>query len=193
LKKLSKIMNKDGGKSMRKVRRLRKPAIPNFEFRQKTAGALNKPKELKLTCYAAAAVILAVGFTPKLFKDNTSVYTGSSVSVEASNKSVKPMTAVPYDLNVEENYQKSVDAGHSPWKLDPVYVAQVFLSLKLSPEGIKGEYPIRYEDIKLIENTGTDAIAEVTSDKTDIKKVFLKRLIRQDKSGIWTVIGYDIN
>jgi outer membrane lipoprotein-sorting protein len=103
----------------------------------------------------------------------------------------EPQIEVPVDLKIEENEQKSVDAGHSPWRLDPVYVAQVFVSLKISPEGIQGEYPIKIEDLKIIQNTGRDVVLEVSGAKTPIRKVYLKRLIRQDYTGIWTVVGYD--
>ncbi len=103
----------------------------------------------------------------------------------------KPQIEVPVDLEIEENDQKSVDAGHSPWKLDPVYVAQVFVSLKISPEGIHGDYPVQYEDIKVVKNDGVNAVVEVSSDTTPIRRVYLKRLIRQDSTGIWTVVGYD--
>jgi len=84
-----------------------------------------------------------------------------------------------------------VDAGHSPWKLDPVYVAQVFVSLEISPEGIVGNYPVNYEDIKVIKNNGIEAVLEVSGDVSNISKVYLKKLIRQDSTGIWTVVGYD--
>lgn len=104
----------------------------------------------------------------------------------------EPQIKVEVDMSVEENEQKSVDGGHSPWKLDPAFVAQVFASLLLSPEGIVGDYPIAYEDIEIIENNGTDTIAEIRNDKSIAKYVYLKRLIRQDVTGIWTVIGYDM-
>jgi hypothetical protein len=103
----------------------------------------------------------------------------------------KPQVEVPVNIEVEENDQKSVDAGHSPWKLDPAFLAQVFVSLKISPEGIQGDYPIKYEELKITKNTGIDAIVEVNSVKTPISKVYLKKLIRQDNTGIWTVVGYD--
>lgn len=105
--------------------------------------------------------------------------------------SANPQVEVPFDLTVEENDQKSVDAGSSPWKLDPVFVTQVFVSLKITPEGITGEYPIKSEDLKVIQNTGNYAIVEVIGDDTPIRRIYLKRLIRQDSTGIWTVIGYD--
>ena len=63
---------------------------------------------------------------------------------------------VPYDISVVENTQQSVDEGHSPWNLDPVFVAQVFASLQLSPEGIVGDYPIAYEDLKVIKQIKCD-------------------------------------
>jgi outer membrane lipoprotein-sorting protein len=107
--------------------------------------------------------------------------------------STKPEVAVQVDLEAEENEQKSVDAGHTPWKLDPAFVAQVFVSLQISPEGIVGEYPVQYEDFKVVENTGAVTTIELSSDKTPINKVHLKKLIRQDNAGIWTVVGYDRN
>lgn len=103
----------------------------------------------------------------------------------------QPQIEVPVDLVTEENDQKSVDAGHSPWKLDPAFVAQVFVSLLILPEGVKGDYPIPYEDVKITANTGTEAIAQVRSEITPARYVYLKRLIRQDETGIWTVVGYD--
>lgn len=103
----------------------------------------------------------------------------------------KPQIEVPYDLETEQNDQKSVDAGHSPWKLDPAFVAQVFVNLQISPEGIIGEYKIPYDAVKIIENNGISAIAEIDSEDTIARKVYMKRLVRQDDTGIWTVVGYD--
>ncbi|BAH06549.1 hypothetical protein CKR_1498 [Clostridium kluyveri NBRC 12016] len=118
--------------------------------------------------------------------------TSGIVDISSKEQSLdKPQVEVPVDLKVEEQEQKNVDAGHSPWKLDPVFVSQVFASLKILPEGIQGEYPIKYEELKIIKNTGKEAIIEVSGDKTTIKRVYLKRLIREDNTGIWTVVGYD--
>ncbi|MGJ3222569.1 hypothetical protein [Geobacillus thermoleovorans] len=103
----------------------------------------------------------------------------------------KPKVEVPVDLEREKNDQKNVDAGSSPWKLDPLFVAQVFVSLQMSPGGITGDYPIHYEDLRIIQNNGKEAIVEVDAHNTPIKRVYLKRLIRQDATGIWTVVGYD--
>lgn len=98
---------------------------------------------------------------------------------------------VPYDMAVEEATQKQVDGGHSPWRLDPTFVAQVFASLLISPEGIVGDYPIAYEDIEITQNNGITAVAAINDKKSPAKTVYLKRLVRTDDTGIWTVIGYD--
>ena len=107
---------------------------------------------------------------------------------EAQNE---PQVKVPVDLEIEKAEQKNVDAGHSPWMLDPAFVAQVFVSLEMSPGGIQGDYPIDYEELSIIENDGVRAIVEVHSDESPIKRVYLERLVRQDETGIWTVVGYD--
>lgn len=65
------------------------------------------------------------------------------------------------------------------------------VSLQISPEGIVGAYPIKYEAMKVIQNNGKEAIVEVNDDKSPIRKVYLKKLIRQDNTEIWTVVGYD--
>lgn len=104
---------------------------------------------------------------------------------------IEPKVKIAVDMALEENMQKSVDAGHSPWRLDPVFTAQVFASLLLLPGGIVGEYPIAYEDIEIIKNNGIEIVAKIKDDKSIAKYVYLKRLVRQDDTGIWTVIGYD--
>ncbi|HHV65165.1 MAG TPA: hypothetical protein GXX46_08850 [Peptococcaceae bacterium] len=96
---------------------------------------------------------------------------------------------VPVDMEIVRNDQKQVDAGHTPWQLDPLYVSVTFVNLLVTPEGIVGEPKIPYEDFKIGKNTGKEAIVEVLSGP--VSKVYLKRLVRQDESGIWTVVGYD--
>lgn len=83
-----------------------------------------------------------------------------------------------------------MDAGNSPWKLEPVYVAQVFASLKILPDGIEGDYPVEYEALKVVQNDGKNAVIEVGGE-LPVKKVYLQKLVRQDSTGIWTVVGYD--
>lgn len=69
-------------------------------------------------------------------------------------------------------------------------------SLEVMIEFIKslkmGDYPIKYEELKIVQNTAIEAIIEVNDTKTSISKVFLKKLIRKDNTGIWTVVGYDV-
>jgi outer membrane lipoprotein-sorting protein len=119
--------------------------------------------------------------------------TNKSIDIPSTDEqsSANPQREVEIDFEVEKNQQKSVDAGQSPWKLDPVYVAQVYVSLQISPEGITGEYPISTEDLSIVINDGKNAIVEISGQETPIKRVYLKRLIRQDSTGIWTVVGYD--
>lgn len=113
------------------------------------------------------------------------------LSIKGEQNFANPKVKVPVDLKIEEEEQKNVDAGHSPWKLDPIFVTQVFVSLKISPEGIKGDYPIKYEELKLVKNNGIEAEIEVGENVAHIRKVYLKKLIREDSTGIWTVVGYD--
>ena len=105
----------------------------------------------------------------------------------------KPEYTVDVDMEIEKADQLSADSGSSPWKLDPVYTAQVFVSLRISPEGIIGDYPVEYNDFTIAESNGISAKIAVNSEKTDIKAVYLERLIRQDDTGIWTVTGYDVS
>jgi len=123
--------------------------------------------------------------------DFTETMTDGDVNIPSDEASKKGKIEVPVNLEVEKNDQKSADAGHSVFKLDPLFASQVFVSLKISPEGISGEYPITESDLEVVENTGKDAIVEVTGKNTPIKRVYLKRLVRQDSTGIWTVVGYD--
>lgn len=116
---------------------------------------------------------------------------GTLEQPEQKETSQQPQIEVPYDLEVEKNEQQNADAGSSPWKLDPVFVAQVFVSLQMSPEGITGDYPVAYESLEIILSNGEEAIVQVNDEASPVKNVYLNRLIRQDETGIWTVVGYD--
>lgn len=116
-----------------------------------------------------------------------------NIMFPVSAKEISPQVEVQYNVEVEKNTQKSVDKGHSPWRLDPVATTQVFVSLQISPSGIEGEYPIELNNLKLLNSDNEVAIVEVNDPDTNIHTVYLKRLIRQEESGIWTVVGYDEN
>ena len=103
----------------------------------------------------------------------------------------EPTVEIEYDLAVEQSDQKNADAGSSPWKLDPAFVAQVFVSLQMMPDGITGDYPIAIEDLEITANNGVQAIVAVHDENSPISRVFVERVVRQDDSGIWTVVGYD--
>lgn len=123
--------------------------------------------------------------------ESVDIYNNIIFPVQAKEYDINPQVEVPYDLTEEKNTQKSVDEGHSPWRLDPIATTQVFVSLKISPEGIEGDYPIAKESLKLLHSTMDSAIVEVNDTQTLIKYVYLKRLVRQNPTGIWTVVGYD--
>jgi hypothetical protein len=132
--------------------------------------------------------------TPSSSEQSTSVSpeaASSSPAPAPSESAAKYQVEVAYDMEAEENTQKSVDEGHSPWRLDPAYVAQVFVSLMISPEGITGDYPIPYEDFKVLESSAAESVVEVNNDKSPVSRVYLERLVRQEEGGIWTVVGYD--
>ena len=112
---------------------------------------------------------------------------------EDSGASYEPEVRVEVDLEAEKAQQLAADSGSSPWRLDPVFTAQVFVSLQISPEGITGDYPVDYEDFVIAHSDGRRMKLDVLSDKTDIKAVYLERLIRQNETGIWTVVGYDLS
>lgn len=112
---------------------------------------------------------------------------------ENPDEAFEPQVRVEVDMQAEQAQQIAADSGSSPWRLDPVFTAQVFVSLQISPEGITGEYPVDYEDFTIARTDGRRMKVRVSSDKTEIKAVYLERLVRQDETGIWTVVGYDIS
>lgn len=130
-----------------------------------------------------------------LFNINSEAIASESItygiSTNYKDDRIEPQIKIPINLEIEKEAQKSVEEGHSSWKLDPVFVAQVFVSLQVSPEGITGDYPIKDKELKIILSSGVETIVEVNSNKTNIKKIYLKKLIKQDSTGIWTVVGYD--
>lgn len=101
----------------------------------------------------------------------------------------KAQVKVSVDNEVVAADQKQVDRGSSPWQLDPLQVSLTFVNLKVTPEGIQGEPEIPMSSFKLVSNNSAEAVVEVTTGP--IERVYLKRLVRQDETGIWTVVGYD--
>jgi len=96
---------------------------------------------------------------------------------------------VPVDMEVVRNNQQQVDSGSSPWQIDPIQVAVLFANLQVNPEGISGEPALPIASFRLNTSNGAAAIVDVADGP--IVKVYLKRLVRTDASGIWTVVGYD--
>jgi hypothetical protein len=104
---------------------------------------------------------------------------------------VKPQVKVPVDMKAEKFDQQQVDEGHKPWRLDPVQTTITFVSLMISPGGIEGPFPIDIRDLRIIKKSHRAAIIEVGGSRTPVSRVYLKRLVRQDDKGIWSVVGYD--
>ncbi len=101
----------------------------------------------------------------------------------------KAKIKVQVDMAIAKADQQQVDRGSSPWQLDPRQVALTFVNLQVSPEGIQGEPTIPEKSFKQRANNGVEAAVEVTTGP--VKQVYLKRLVRQDETGIWSVVGYD--
>lgn len=101
----------------------------------------------------------------------------------------KAQVKVEVNMEIAQAEQKQVDAGHAPWQLDPLFVSHVFVNLQVTPEGIVGEPKIPYSTFKIEANTGVEALVSVG--EGPIRKIYLKKLVREDESGIWSVIGYD--
>lgn len=103
----------------------------------------------------------------------------------------KGQVKVPVDMEIVKASQQQVDRGSSPWQLDPLQVALTFVNLEITPEGIVGEPTISAASFELVSNNGALAVVKVS--EGPIAKVYLERLVRQDETGIWTVVGYDPN
>jgi len=108
---------------------------------------------------------------------------------ESDDLASQAQVEVPVDMEIVQANQQQVDRGSSPWQLDPVQAAFTFANLQVSPQGIDGEPVLPIADFELIKNSGAESIVAV--DSGPVKQVYLKRLIRQDETGIWTVVGYD--
>ncbi|WP_051688051.1 LolA family protein [Desulfofalx alkaliphila] len=113
------------------------------------------------------------------------------LTVPNSNQDLvsKAQVKVSVDKELVEADQKQVDRGSSPWQLDPLQVSLTFVNLKVTPEGIQGEPEIPMSSYKVVANNSAEAVVEVGHGP--IERVYLKRLVRQDETGIWSVVGYD--
>ncbi|MDK2984519.1 MAG: hypothetical protein PWQ96_161 [Clostridia bacterium] len=99
----------------------------------------------------------------------------------------KPEVEVPVDLEMERYEQEQVDQGHQPWKLDPVQVTQEYIYNRVSSEG---NASINFE---VIQKSDRVAIIGVNGGSSPIKAVYLKRMVKQDNTGIWSIVGFDRN
>lgn len=144
-----------------------------------------KRSHILLLCLACILVFTLCGTQSMAHGFRSSQRLSASPSAAA-----KPYKPVLYDIAIEEATQKSVDMGHSPWRLDAAFVAQVFVSLLLAPGGIRGEYPIPYKDF-MVQMSQSEAVVTVDNKKSPATRVYLQQLVRRGSGGIWTVVGYD--
>lgn len=105
--------------------------------------------------------------------------------------STNPQIVVTVDLETEKNIQQQVDQGHQPWRLNPIEVAMEFLFSKISQREKDSSFPIKMDELKTIQMGKSEAIVEVSGDKTPIRIIYLKQLVKQDDTGIWSVVGYN--
>jgi hypothetical protein len=59
----------------------------------------------------------------------------------------------------------------------------------IPPKGWFGTPKIPYTSFNLVANNGAEAVVAVADGQ--IRQVYLKRLVRQDETGAWSVVGYD--
>ncbi len=100
----------------------------------------------------------------------------------------KAQVKVPVDIVITRASQQQVDRGSRPGQLAPLQVSLTFVNLKVTPEGISGE-PETMSSFKLVTNNGAEAVVAVANGP--VEHVYLQRLVRQDETGIWSVVGYD--
>lgn len=108
---------------------------------------------------------------------------------DAPDPGFAPEIQVPVDMEIATNDQQQVDGGHSPWQQDPVSVALTFVNTKVAPDGSGGEPQVDYGLFSVEFNDGVRSI--VSRAEGPVSRVYLQRLVRQDESGIWSVVGYD--
>ena len=144
---------------------------------------------------AVVIIIGAISLTnPKGMANASPTTEGNKDSVSSQNNfPQQPQVLVEVDVEIVERDQKQVDEGHSPWQLSPFAVSQTFVGLQISPDGIQGDFPVDMDDMKIKYETNEEVIVEISEDKSPISRVYLKRLVKQNEEGIWTVVGYDPN
>lgn len=123
--------------------------------------------------------------------ENVGAYDNVIFPIHDVNYDFKPETTVSYNLKDEKEVQNSVDKGDSSWRLNPITTAQFFVNSHINSDQISIENAIRLEYISLLYCDNETAVIKVNDNHTNIHTVYLKRLIKQDPTGIWTIVGYD--
>lgn len=98
-----------------------------------------------------------------------------------------PEIIAAIDWEAERDLQEQVDQGHKPMMLDPIQVAYEFISR----QGDTSSSNVKMTSAGMFEEDNRIAAIEIIGDYVSVKRVYLKKLIRQDPTGIWTIVGYD--
>lgn len=98
-----------------------------------------------------------------------------------------PEIIAAIDWEAERDLQEQVDQGHKPMMLDPIQVAYDFISR----QGDASSSNVKMTSAGMFEEDNRIAAIEIIGDYVSVKRVYLKKLIRQDPTGIWTIVGYD--
>jgi hypothetical protein len=101
-----------------------------------------------------------------------------------SQEKAKKRIELKVNLKEQRELQNAVDNGHQPWRLDPIFVAQVEVVTNVGQ-------PLKYEDCRIKSEKSTEA--EVMCKGIKNYTVRLKRLIRLTPDGIWTAISIEVN
>lgn len=123
--------------------------------------------------------------------ENVGAYNSIIFPINTVNDKFKPDITVSYNIEEERKVQKEVDEGKSSWRLNPFITAHFFVNSHILSKEMEGNDTIKYENISLLFCDDSTAVLKINDKLSDIQMVYLKRLIRPDSTGIWTLVGYD--
>lgn len=145
----------------------------------KAEGSGPSGEKIEVTVYGDRKSELALQMAPDLILPDPSADLVSGAGVK-----------VPVDMESARGSQQQVDGGHSPWQIDPVQVAMVYVDVSIRQGSIEGDPAMDTGGFNLERSTGVEAVVFI--EHGPVGRVYLKRLIRQDDTGIWSVVGYDM-
>lgn len=142
--------------------------------------------------YTAVRLVRPAGDTELIVDEPAATATkllGKILGVSLVPQSHRFSPRVTLAINREQvlSEQAQTDAGHQPYLTDAASVAAQWVSgvehLTNEQVYLPGQCPVIWQTIDE---------AVVKSPAPTIARIYLRRLIRPDSSGIWTVVGYDL-